>query len=233
LYDTALAPSGQEISPSFDIGKRTVMQKSYKRYEPGHQARKAEATRGKILDAVVGLINESGYGAASSTAISKRAKVTWGAVQHHFGDKEEIMFAVLERSQQVYLETMQSNGDEESSLDAKVNRFVETAWQHYRSDLYFAFTEIIMANRGNKGRLSLHNQRLRVLVDRHMTAMYDFFSGHRISRRRIEDAIIFAHRFLTGFSVEKVFNPERSFEGGHIKRIKADMLSILDTSSRH
>ena len=53
--------------------------------ELGHQAAKSQATRNRVISAVIGIIKEQGFAAASSTRIARRAGVTWGAVQHHFG----------------------------------------------------------------------------------------------------------------------------------------------------
>ncbi|MBK6738875.1 MAG: helix-turn-helix transcriptional regulator [Haliea sp.] len=51
---------------------------------------------------MIALIRETGFASATSTEIAKRAGVTWGAVQHHFGGKEEILEAVLERSHRAF-----------------------------------------------------------------------------------------------------------------------------------
>ena len=53
----------------------------------GRQAAKSKATQDKIIGAVISLIKESGFAAASSSQIAKRAGITWGAVQHHFGGR--------------------------------------------------------------------------------------------------------------------------------------------------
>jgi AcrR family transcriptional regulator len=67
--------------------------------ELGKQAAKSRRTQDAILNAVIDLINEGGFAAASSTQIARKAGVSWGAVQHHFGNKEEILEAVLEQLQ--------------------------------------------------------------------------------------------------------------------------------------
>lgn len=122
--------------------------------EDGHQAMKAKATRERILNAVVTLINESGYSSASSTAIAKKASITWGAVQHHFGNKEDILLAVLEMARDVYIQSLRSAELKQGSLEERIDHFVDTVWEHYKSDLYFAFSEIVMATRGKKGKTS-------------------------------------------------------------------------------
>jgi len=49
--------------------------------------RDGEATRRKVLDAVVESVLDVGYYKASSNEIARRAGVTWGAIQHLFGSR--------------------------------------------------------------------------------------------------------------------------------------------------
>ena len=51
-----------------------------------HAARTAE-TRSRVIEAVIASIGEVGYQRTTSAEIARRAGVTWGAVQHHFGGK--------------------------------------------------------------------------------------------------------------------------------------------------
>src|SRR5262249_56876784 len=62
------------------------------------QAERTAATRERILAAVVASIAEQGFQRTTASEIARRAGVTWGAVQHHFGAKEGILDAVLEDS---------------------------------------------------------------------------------------------------------------------------------------
>lgn len=59
------------------------------------QAR-AEMTRGKIIDAAVGLFEAVGYGDTDLTAIIKRAGVTKGAFYYHFEGKDQVADAIID-----------------------------------------------------------------------------------------------------------------------------------------
>jgi AcrR family transcriptional regulator len=56
----------------------------------------AEATRNAILSAARGLFTSKGYDASSIDEIAAAARVTSGALYHHFRGKQEIMRAVFE-----------------------------------------------------------------------------------------------------------------------------------------
>lgn len=203
------------------------MADSSKQKEMGHQAQKARATRNKIVDAVISLINESGYSAASSTAIAKRANITWGAVQHHFGNKEEILLAVLQKSHDVYIESLSTDDLKVGSMEKRVDLFVDKVWEHYRSDLYFAFLEIVMAARGKKGKYSLYDRWMNKLLDVHGETMAEIFDAHKVPKGRLNEAFRFVHRFFTGLAVDQILEPGMPFERTHIKRIKEGLLSII------
>ena len=77
------------------------------------QAR-AEMTRGKIIDAAVGLFEAVGYGDTDLTAIIKRAGVTKGAFYYHFEGKDQVADAIIDEGK-VRLQQAFVNADRFSS----------------------------------------------------------------------------------------------------------------------
>jgi AcrR family transcriptional regulator len=66
---------------------------------PGAAVRRrsdGEETRRRVLDAVVETIVDVGYYKASSNVIARRAGVTWGAIHHLFGSREQLMLEVFQ-----------------------------------------------------------------------------------------------------------------------------------------
>lgn len=55
----------------------------------------SEHTRQRVIDAAVEEINRVGYAKATSSAIAKRADVSWGVIQYHFGSKLGLDYAVV------------------------------------------------------------------------------------------------------------------------------------------
>lgn len=191
---------------------------------------KAKATRERILNAVVVLINESGYSSASSTAIAKKAGITWGAVQHHFGNKEEILLAVLEMARDVYILSLRSVELKKGSLEERIDRFVDTVWQHYKSDLYFAFSEIVMATRGRKGKLPLRSIRMNHQLEVHLQTMFEIFGDYEVSDFRMKESLRFVHRFLTGFAMDRMLEPSLPYENVHIQRLKDELFTLINAT---
>jgi AcrR family transcriptional regulator len=184
------------------------------------QAQKARATRDRIIHAVVSIIRESGLRAASASAITARAGITWGAVQHHFGGKNEILQAILERAYRVYLERINSPALHRGNLTTRIDCYIDAIWAHYRSDLYFAFQEILMAHRDSDMALDLHNFRPAEASALSLEWLQDFFHKNEQSHQTISQAIRFAHRFLAGFAVDCTLEPKMPFEQEHLDSLK-------------
>lgn len=107
------------------------------------QAERTAETRRRILDAVVESIAEVGFQRTTASEIVRRAGVTWGAVQHHFGAKGGILEAVLENTFERF-EAKLGDIPADAPLAERVSRFVNRAWEHFSSPHYQSTFEILL-----------------------------------------------------------------------------------------
>ncbi len=191
----------------------------------GRQAAKSKATRDKLVNAVVELINDKGFAYASSTQIAKKAGVTWGAVQHHFGSKEDILEEVLNRSHRRFHEALSGSHFTTGDSHKRVSKYVDAAWAHYQGKEYMATIEILLATRGNSEaatELSISTTR-----EQHLQLGRRIFHDSQASDKVLNEAIYLVHCMLTGILIESALEPG-SFAARtyikHLKRIVHDLL---------
>lgn len=107
------------------------------------QSERTSETRARIIAAVVESIDEVGFQRTTGAEIARRAGVSWGAVQHHFRDKDGILVAVLERSFALFAERLDQPIPDGATLHDRVDLFVERAWSHFASPEYRSTAEIL------------------------------------------------------------------------------------------
>jgi AcrR family transcriptional regulator len=190
----------------------------------GRQAAKSRRTQQSIINAVIALINEGGYAAASSTQIAERAGVSWGAVQHHFGGKEEILEAVLARSHEAFVARLADPRHTRGTLAQRVARFVESAWRHYQGSEYMATLEILLATRAQRGAAA---RELRLDHGSHLVLWRSIFHDVALSDTRMQEAIYTVHCLLTGILVETVLEPGSFDARRYLRRLQRILLDML------
>jgi AcrR family transcriptional regulator len=122
------------VSPRVELAQR--------RPRRTHAERTAE-TRAAIMGAVVESISELGFKRSTASEIARRAGVTWGAVQHHFGGKDGILDAVLEDSFARFAERLSDIGAAGASLEERAELFVDRAWEHFGGAHFRSTFEIL------------------------------------------------------------------------------------------
>jgi AcrR family transcriptional regulator len=123
------------------VAARTVSARGPRRRT---QAERRAVTRERILAAATESLAEVGFQRSTAAEITRRAGVTWGAVQHHFGDKDGILRAVLEASFARFAARVRDVPAQGRSLDARIHLFVERAWEHFGGDDFRSTFEILL-----------------------------------------------------------------------------------------
>jgi AcrR family transcriptional regulator len=169
-----------------------------------HAERTAE-TRARVMAAVVESIVDVGYQRTTAAEISKRAGVTWGAAQHHFGDKDGILVAVLRESFERFAEVLADPPREGESLEMRVALFVDRAAEHFGSDLWRPTFEILL----NLPE-SFDPQWQRDMLDAWLGIWRQYFPGSSAKRQRTVDLMRYAISVLSGLATTRILAGESS-----------------------
>jgi AcrR family transcriptional regulator len=109
---------------------------------------------------VVDVIARDGFQGLTANQVAARSGVTWGAVQHHFGGKDQLLLAVLEDSFERFAERLEHVAVDGTSLAARAALFVDLAWDHFRSHHYRATFEILLSYLGREEHRDAGNWRI-------------------------------------------------------------------------
>jgi AcrR family transcriptional regulator len=103
-----------------------------------------DSTRARVIDAAVACILDEGFYRASSNKIAKRAGVTWGVIQYHFGTREALMLAVHERGVAELDRCLVEAEIVGDTLEARLGSFVDALWAYYRRPEFLAYMQIML-----------------------------------------------------------------------------------------
>jgi AcrR family transcriptional regulator len=112
----------------------------------GHQLR-ADRTRALVIDETIRCILEEGFAAASAKHITERAGVTWGVVQYHFGDRDGLLMAVVDKGFAELTEALSAQPLAGENVRGRTEFVVNAAWEAFSSPTSMAALEILIATR--------------------------------------------------------------------------------------
>jgi len=103
-----------------------------------------ESTHARVVDAAIACILDEGFYRASSNKIAKRAGVTWGVIQYHFGSREALMVAVHERGLDELDRCLADAVITGDTIEARLAAFVDVLWAYYRRPEFLAYLQVVL-----------------------------------------------------------------------------------------
>jgi AcrR family transcriptional regulator len=152
LSDTLFNHSLEARKPM--SSKKEVAAKDKVAGQPGEdiswQAQKSAMTRERILKASINCFVELGYTNVTTAKVASLAKVSRGAMLHHFPSKTELIGAAVEYLHDKLLEDYSYRvASIPSSLKGKKRRRagIDAYWDHLTGDLFVVYHELCVASR--------------------------------------------------------------------------------------
>jgi AcrR family transcriptional regulator len=107
-------------------------------------SRAEPAGRAHILDAAIASILELGFYRASTNEIARRAGISWGSIQYHFGSREALLLAVLEELNRRYTATVGQARVSGATLEERLRSLYDILARHYGEATYLVRLQIIL-----------------------------------------------------------------------------------------
>ncbi len=120
------------------------------------QAERRAAGRSALIEAAIACLGENGFGATTIQDIVRRADVTTGAVQHHFGSKNGLYIAVLDELMEEFKKGFARFPKPDEELERRLDKTLDVLVSLYTSDRYSATFSLVLG--------AQHDRELRDLV---------------------------------------------------------------------
>ena len=170
-------------------------------------------TRAGLLTAVVDCLVKTGYASASIRGVADRAGASPGAVQHHFGTRDQM---IVEATEFIYgelvdqLEGISERDFKSHDPDEQARELVTALWHFYGSELNTAINEIVIGARPNP---SLHQQITRLrerIVAAYMAPWMKLLAGTRLTDADKKDLLQFAISNVRGLALFQYYEKRDS-----------------------
>ena len=105
------------------------------------------------IDVTVQIVLEEGFAAATGRHIAEEAGVTWGVIQYHFGDRDGLLMAVVDRGFGELLRALESlpPATPGTTTRDRLQTVVTAAWEAMSSPTARAAGEILIGTRATRG----------------------------------------------------------------------------------
>lgn len=158
-----------------------------------------------------------GYGNATMARIADRAGVSWGAMQHQFGEKDAIVDAVIEHGLDDFRQRMVGLRQAEPALGWRCRAFAERAWESFKQPGYRAVLDVLLQRRDKTERIAAV-----------MTGLWrEVFGDLDLSEEQQLTARRFAFVMLSGIATESAVAPGFDDTRAHFEILESTLVRLL------
>ncbi|WP_186453857.1 TetR/AcrR family transcriptional regulator [Denitratisoma sp. DHT3] len=191
------------------------------------QEERSATTREKVIQAAIDCIVEEGLHNTTAARIAARSGVTWGAIAHQFGDKDSVLFAVVERNAEMYRGLLDAALKKAgATLPERVETLVDVTWKYINEPAAFAFNELIIHNRASSNAKIIGQQE--DLSYKQMSIVWDkFFGEFDLPVPKLETARNFTLATLQGLSLMRLITHRRPTFKRELVALKQSVVQML------
>lgn len=190
------------------------------------QEERSTQTQDKIVRGAAKCIVEQGYKATTMKAIAEAAGITWGAIQHHFGDKESILKGVTDLGAKEFRERIGHIDLTGLSLQDRVDQFLVQAQKHTGDELYLA-SMVIVRNMPQKMVIGDYVPWEETLQDIWIAV----FGDVNLGKKRHAQVRDFTFMTINAIALEQMsYEGAEKFQRSHVKLLNEVLVNLLSDS---
>lgn len=115
------------------------------RKKDGIQVKKSEATRILVIESAIQCILKFGYANTTMARIADKAKLSRGAMMHHYSNRQTVMNSVIQHLHEKRLKAFRRAVTSNSNNGTSIHETLRGYWQQVNHPIFIAFEELAMA----------------------------------------------------------------------------------------
>lgn len=189
------------------------------------QQERSARTRARVVGAATECVAELGLRGATMSSIAARAGVSWGAMQHQFGDKDAILDAVLQEGLAQLETSLLDIADRHPEPRRRVHAFIERFGELLQGPVHRSVVEIQSGRRRDGAQAHATGM---LDVGEAMGRIWDgIFADLEVDAERLLEAQRFTWALLTGVTAERMLFPDTDFARSHLRILEETLVRLL------
>ncbi len=189
------------------------------------QEERSAATRRRLIDAAVECLSDLGYLEATVEVVAERAGVSRGAVQHHFGSRNDLLIAVVHDFGLALagLNTIASD----LTVVERVNVAIDRSWELLRSPHFIAVVQIWLATRHIPKIIEITSKKIALYereLDREWQGLFSELPTPPTKIAVVRHIVLAA---LRGLALRTLYRKGRASWSGEIAMLKSMVITAL------
>lgn len=201
--------------------------------EPRKVRKPEPETRRRLIDATVKSLALRGYHGTSTVLVTQDARVSRGTLLHYFPSKSELIIAALDESVRrfgrAHKQVTENMPGDATPRDLLIRK-VDIVWDYMRTPAGHAWTEILIAARGDLSLQRRVNELCSRVNTRHKNAIWELARAlGATNRKAVDNASRYYMTAVRGLVVESGGACERNDEiEGALQIVRDHFLALIE-----
>ncbi|MEP1472711.1 MAG: TetR/AcrR family transcriptional regulator [Halieaceae bacterium] len=193
------------------------------------QEEKSEKTRNLTLRATVDCIYDYGYANTSTKKIADRAKVSRGAMIHHFPSKQSLLSAVVDHIIDVRIDAFVRDVERNlKNADERLNQGLDIYWKHLHTKYFTAHHELLVAARTDDELKTVMRSGTRKFEDRWRETIHSTFPEWQDTGPLFDLAMDVCQFAFEGMALNKLSRDAKRRQENLVQYIKSRVREIFE-----